>query len=166
MSDSLRREAQELHAFQDGELSRWRRWRVARRLAQDARAQREVDAIAELGALLREQAAAEPTPDLWAGIRAQLPTAPRPAALDADDARPSRAPWLPAWLGAALAAASVAGVMASGVLSGDAAPVGSLRWLDLNRKPVMVLQDDRDATIIWVLDRPEPATGGGHDAMA
>jgi anti-sigma factor RsiW len=165
MSDSLRRETQELHAFQDGELSLWRRWRVARRLARDARAQREVASIAELGALLREQAAAQPAPDLWAGIRAQLPTAPRPTPLDVDDALPATTPWLPAWLGAAIAAASVAGVMASGVLSGDAAPVGSLRWLDSKGKPVMVLQDDRDATIIWVLDKAKQATGGGRDAV-
>ena len=166
MSDSRRREKQALHAFQDGELPFWRRWRVARRLARDAAAQREVASIAELRALLREQAAALPGPDLWEGVRAQLPTAARPAALDADDALPAEAKWLPAWLGAALAAASVAFVMASGMLSGDAAPVGSLRWLDSKGKPVIVLQDDRDATIIWVLEKPPQATGGARDAVA
>jgi len=166
MSDTRRREKQELHAFQDGELPFWRRWRVARRLARDAVAQRELASIAELRALLREQAAALPGPDLWESVRAQLPTAARPAPLDADDAVPAVTPWLPTWLGAAIAAASVAGVMASGMLSGDAAPVGSLRWLDSKGKPVMVLQDDHDATIIWVLEKPPQATGGARDAVA
>jgi anti-sigma factor RsiW len=166
MSDTRRREKQELHAFQDGELPFWRRWRVARRLARDGVAQRELASIVELRALLREQAATLPGPDLWAGVRAQLPTAARPAPLDADDAWPAQTPWLPAWLGAALAAASVALVMASGMLSGDAAPVGSLRWLDSRGKPVMVLQDDRDATIIWVLQKPKQVSTGARDAVA
>jgi anti-sigma factor RsiW len=166
MSESRKRESEELHAYQDGELPFYRRWRVERRLLRDASAQREVASVAELGALLREQAAAQPTPELWAGVQAQLATAPRPAPLEADDALPATTPWLPGWLGAAIAAASVAGVMASGVLAGDAAPVGSVRWIDANRKPVMVLQDDRDATIIWVLEKPEETTGGARDAVA
>jgi hypothetical protein len=41
-----------------------------------------------------------------------------------------------------------------------------VRWIDANRKPVMVLQDDRDATIIWVLEKPEETTGGARDAVA
>jgi anti-sigma factor RsiW len=165
MSDSREREQRDLHAHHDGELGWLSRWRVARRLARDAAARREVASVAELGSLLREQAAAESAPDLWAGIEARLATAPRPAPLEADDASPAPAPWLPAWLGAGLAAASVAGVMASGVLAGDAAPVGSVRWIDANRKPVMVLQDDRDATIIWVIERPTETSGGARDAM-
>jgi anti-sigma factor RsiW len=166
MSESRKRESEELHAYQDGELPFYRRWRVERRLLREASAQRELASVAELGALLREQAAAQPTPELWAAVQAQLATAPRPAPLEADDALPATTPWLPGWLGAAIAAASVAGVMASGVLAGDAAPVGSVRWIDANRKPVMVLQDDRDATIIWVLEKPEETTGGARDAVA
>jgi len=167
MSDNRQREQQELHAYRDGELHFFRRWRVARRLARDAAARRELASVAELGALLREQAAAQPAPDLWADVRAQLATAARPAPLDADDSLPSRMPWLPAWLGAALAAASVAAVMASGILAGETAPVGSVRWIDANRRPVMVLQDDRDATIIWVLEMPAQVdAGGARDAVA
>ena len=166
MSDGRRREKQELHAFQDGELPLWRRWGVARRVARDAAARRELESIAELRALLREQAASLREPDLWEGVRAQLPLAARPAPLAADDTWPARTPWLPAWLGAAIAAASVATVMASGLLSGDAAPVGSLRWLDSKGKPVMVLQDDRDATIIWVLQKAQQSSGGARDGVA
>jgi anti-sigma factor RsiW len=167
MSEKRERERLELAAYHDGELSVFARWRVERRLARDAAARRELASFAELGALLREQADAEPAaPDLWAGVRAQLATARRPEPLEADDALPSPSGWLPAWLGAALAAASVAAVMASGALAGDARPVSSVRWLDGKGKPVMVLQDDRDATIIWVLDEPKRTSGGGRDAMA
>ena len=88
------------------------------------------------------------------------------APLDADDAGPAQTSGLPAWLGEALAAASVALVMPSGMLSGDAAPVESLRWLDSRGKPVMVLQDDRDATIIWVLQKPKQVGAGARDAVA
>jgi anti-sigma factor RsiW len=166
MSDRRRREERELHAYRDGELSRWRRWRVERRLARDAAARRELASIAELGALLREQGALESGPDLWPDVRARLALAPRPQALDADDALASPAPWLPAWLGAGLAAASVAALMATGMLARDARSVASVRWLDAKGKPVMVLQDDRDATIIWVLQKPEQVSGGTRDAVA
>src|SRR5688572_7219413 len=131
MNEKRERARLELDAYHDGELGWLARRRVERRLAHDAAARRELASLAELGALLREHANAElATPDLWAGVRAQLPTAARPAPLEADDALPVRAGWLPAWLGAGLAAASVAAVMASGALAGDAAPVSSVRWLD------------------------------------
>jgi hypothetical protein len=164
MSDARRREKQDLHAFQDGELPPAALGRGPPRRTGCGR--RESWMHCGAPALLREQAAALPGPDLWESVRAQLPTAARPAPLDADDAVPAVTPWLPTWLGAAIAVASVAGVMASGVLSGDAAPVGSLRWLDSKGKPVMVLQDDRDATIIWVLQKPEQISAGARDAVA
>jgi anti-sigma factor RsiW len=159
------RRRRELHAYLDGELSPWRRWRVERRLARDPAAERELASLAQLGELLREQAAAAPAPDLWAGVRARLATAPRPAPWDEDSMAASPAPWLPAWLGAGLAAASVAAVMASSMLGGDAAPMGSVRWLDGKGKPVMVLQDDGDATIIWVLEKPKQLGGGLRDGL-
>ena len=166
MRDGEGIEQRELHAYRDGELPLWRRWRVARRLREEPAAQRELAGITELGALLREHAAVQPVPDLWADVRARLATAERPAPLEADDAVPARAPWLPAWLGAGLAAASVAAVMATGWLAGDAAPQGSVRWVDSKGKPVIVLQDDRDATIIWVLQKPKvQSTLRGRDAM-
>jgi anti-sigma factor RsiW len=165
MSDGDRREERELHAYRDGELSAWRRWRVARRVARDARARRELAAVDALGGLLREQASRAGEPDLWEAVRARLATAPWPAPLLVEDAAPARGAW-PGWVGAALAAASVALLMAGGQLAGDAAPVGSLRWLDSKGKPVMVLQDDRDATIIWVFPKSRHADAGGRDAMA
>ena len=157
------RQAPELSAFRDGELSPWRRWRVARRVARDPRARRELAALDELGALLREQSASVAEPDLWEGIRSRLPYAERPA----PQPEPLRlpAPRAPAWLGAALATAVVALVVATGFVAGDAPPVASVRWLDAKGKPVMVLRDDRKATIIWVIQKPKQTTEGVRDAM-
>jgi len=162
MSEARQREAQELHAYQDRELPLWRRFFVARRLARDARARRELASIAQLGALLREQAANAREPDLWESIRARLPYVERPAATNSVLPRQDAAPWAPAWLGAALATAVVAAVMATGLLPGDAPSVASVRWLDSKGKPVMVLRDDRKATIIWVIQKPKQTTEGAH----
>jgi len=163
MSETSRQHMQELHAFRDGELSAFRRWRVARRLARDPRARRELAALGELGALLREQAESVGEPDLWEGIRARLPYAVRPEPL----AGPlPDAPRAPIWAGAALATAVVAVVVATGMLSGDAPNVASVRWLDGRGKPVMVLRDDPEATIIWVIQQqPEQTTLGAGDAV-
>ena len=65
------------------------------------RARRELASIAELGALLREQAADAPDARPLAGrARAARRPRARPAPLDADDSLPAPTPWLPAWLGA------------------------------------------------------------------
>ena len=164
MRETPRHEREELHAFRDGELSPWRRWRVARRLARDPRARREFASLDELGALLREQAQGVVEPDLWEGIRARLPYAERPA----PQREPLRAPVprAPAWLGAALATAVVALVVATGFVRGDAPAVASVRWLDAKGKPVIVLRDDRKATIIWVIQKPKQTTEGERDAVA
>jgi anti-sigma factor RsiW len=160
---SERTDTQELHAFRDGELSAWRRWRVARRLVHEPHLRQELAALDELSALLREQAASVAEPDLWEGIRARLPYAERPAPLEGPLREP--APRAPAWLGAALATAVVALVVATGFVSGDAPSVASVRWLDAKGKPVMVLRDDRKATIIWVIQKPKQQTQGERDAV-
>jgi anti-sigma factor RsiW len=164
MRERPRSDAQELHAFRDGELSPWRRFWVGRRVARDLRAQRELASLDQLGALLREHAEGAGEPDLWAGIQARLAYAERPAPLR-EPFRPA-APKAPAWVGAALATAVVALVVATGALSGDAPPVASVRWLDAKGKPVMVLRDDRKATIIWVIQKPKQTTARVRDAVA
>lgn len=156
----------ELNAFRDGELSPWRRWLVGRRVARDAVLQRRLDTLETLGGLLREQAESTPQPDLWDGIRARLATAPRPAPRNETSQAAPAVSAAPAWLGAAFAAAVVVIVMATSWLPGDAPSVASVRWLDSKGKPVMVLQDDLEATIIWVIQKPKRTTGGGRDAMA
>jgi anti-sigma factor RsiW len=165
MNPEIGRQEAELEAYRDGELSRWRSWLVARRLARDPALRRRLETRTTLGALLREQAESIETPDLWEGIRAQLPTAPRPAPLEGTLPAASAPGGAPAWLGAAFAAAVVACVMATGWLPGDAPSMASVRWLDSKGKPVMVLRDDPEATIIWVIQKPKRTTWGGRDAM-
>src|SRR5262245_10898946 len=160
-----RQDERELHAFRDGELSAWRRFRVARRLAREPRARRELAALDELGGLLREQAAAAGEPELWEGVRARLPYVPRPAPVSESEPLRPEASRAPVWLGAALATAVVALVVATGLVPGDAPPVASVRWLDGKGKPVMVLRDDRKATIIWVIQKPKQTTAREADAV-
>jgi anti-sigma factor RsiW len=167
MNDVPRRVAAELDAYRDGELPPWRRWRVRRRLAQDPALRRELDGLETLGALLREQAASTDVPDLWEGIRARLVFAERPAAAQEPLREAAFAPRAaPAWLGAAFAAVVVGCVMATSWLPGDAPSVASVRWLDSKGKPVMVLRDDPEATIIWVIQKPTETTQRGPDAVA
>lgn len=145
MSGDGRERQRELEAWLDGELGPWARRRAARRAARDPEARAEAAFWREVRGLLREEAAETPAPDLWPALRARLPAAP------AREARRPRA----AWLGAAAAAAAAAVALAVGLSGGDAAPgPASLRWLDTEGKPAMVLQDDREATIIWLLEGP------------
>jgi anti-sigma factor RsiW len=143
--DQARRE---LHAYHDGELSWWERRRVARRLARDPSARRELEALDRMALLLREEADAVEVPDFWNEVRATLPRRelqPEP--------EPRRGFPVPPWLGAGLAAAAVAGVLALGLYSGETpTAASSVRWLDVSGHSVMVLQDDVEATVIWMLD--------------
>lgn len=156
----------DLDRYRDGELSPWRRWWIARCVARDPALQRRLESLDTLGGLLREQAASIEEPDLWEAVRARLATAPRPAPRSEPPPEPASGSIVPAWLGAAFATAVVAVVMAASVLPGDDASMSSVRWLDSKGKPVMVLRDDPEATIIWVIETPSRSTRGGRDAMA
>ena len=48
--------------------------------------------------------------------------------------------------------AATALALAIGLEWGDPSVSGSVRWIDSRGKPLMVLQDDRKATIIWVIE--------------
>ncbi len=151
MSERDRR-TQELYAYHDGELSWWARRRVARRLAHDAAARRELETLSEIGALMHEHAAEAAPVDLWERIRSELPYAKKPTAPPQPEAA-----WglgAPQWIAAGLAAAAITAVLAVGFDPSDA-PAGSVRWLDARGKPAMVLRDDREATIIWLLEEEE-----------
>ena len=154
--------SERLHAYRDGELHGLARWRFERRLARDPAAREELLALAEMGRLLREAHAEGPAPDLWEAIRLRLP------ALDAQRAEPEEAPGalrsrlrsLSPWVGAGVAAA--AGLaLAIGIEWGDASVSGSVRWIDSRGEPLMVLQDDSKATIIWVIEK-EPGDLSGR----
>jgi anti-sigma factor RsiW len=154
--------SEQLHAYHDGELRGLARWRFERRLARDPATRQELEALAETGRLLREAEAEATAPDLWEAIRLRLP------ALDAQRAEPeetlaaprSRLWVLSPWVGAAgVAAAALA--LAIGVEWGDASIPGSVRWIDSRGSPLMVLQDDSRATIIWVIEE-EPGELSGR----
>jgi len=163
-----------LQAYHDGEASWLGRWRAQRLLRSDAAARAQLEDWSRLGSMLREQEQASElaAPDLWAGIRAELPALSE-RAFEPDDggaewAGESAGGWL-RW-GAPLAAAAAAAVVALTLLMppGDAASGPSIRWLDSGGRSAMVLQDDREATIIWVLDGPgatSPGDGSGSAVL-
>lgn len=158
MSDSERRTLQ-LHAYHDGELGRWARWRFERRLARDPDARAELAGLRSLGELLRESEDLAETPDLWSAIRPALPRRPEVSRAERD-----LGGWLPSWAPAGLAAAAVAVMLAVGLGGGDAPDPSSLRWLDTGGRSAAVLQDDGEATIIWILDA-DPSTGRGDGVV-
>lgn len=146
------RDERALHAYHDGELTRWGRWRFERRLARSRELRRELEALVRVRELVRASEAREPTPDLWGAIEQRLPAA------DALRAEAERAGGgLRAWLGSPLrslgaaAAAAAAAALAFVLLSGDNPPAGVVRWMDSGGKSVMVLEGGEGVTIIWVL---------------
>jgi anti-sigma factor RsiW len=144
--------SERLQAYHDGELGGLARWRLERRLARDPSARQELLALKETGRLLREWGTEGAAPDLWEAIQLRLP------ALDGQRAEREKPPgavrsrlWaLSPWVGVGVAAAALA--LAIGVEWGDASIPGSVRWIDSGGKPLMVLQDDSQATIIWVIE--------------
>jgi anti-sigma-K factor RskA len=161
-----------LHAYHDGELTGLARWRFERRLRRSPDLRAELEEVAALGEMLREQDAAEPAPDLWDAI------APRLAALDAEridvlalPAGPGLWDRLEPWLrplGAVAATAAVVLAVLYGGFWQDAPTAGGVvRWIDSGNRSVVVLDDDPDTTIIWVLDPvAEGAWIGGGRAEA
>jgi len=113
---------------------------------------RELAALEETGRLLREVEAEAAAPDLWEPIRLRLPALDaQRAELGASLAAPRSRLWaLSPWVGVGVAAAALA--LAIGVEWGDASVPGSVRWIDSRGSPLMVLQDDSKATIIWVIE--------------
>jgi anti-sigma-K factor RskA len=145
------RERALLEAYRDGELSRLARFRVERWLRRDADARLALAEGEALAQALRELDAEAPTPDLWPAIRLRLAAA---------DARAAEAARPPLWRSAAGylalgAAATAATALALLLRSAEPpaslpGPAGSVRWIDARGNPMMVLRDDRVATIIWV----------------
>jgi hypothetical protein len=136
-----------LEAYHDGELGWLDRWRARRLLSRDADARAILASLETVGGLLREIEAEASAPDLWEAVRLRLP------ALDArrSGAAAAEASSLPRWIGAGRAVIGLQLVPPSGS--------GAVRWLDSRGSPVVVLQDDRDATIIWLLEAPAEVSG-------
>ena len=148
------RTSERLQAYYDGELGRLARWRFERRLQRDPALREELFALEETGRLLRESESASDTatPDLWEAIRLRLPAeGAQSAERDEAPLAPRSRLWtISPWVGVAAATAALA--LAFGLEWGDPSVPGSVRWIDSRGKPLMVLQDDRNATIIWVID--------------
>lgn len=154
-----------LHAYYDGELSGFARWRFERELRRSAPLQRELDALKGLGSLLREQDAVAATPDLWDSIALGLPAA---------DARRTEAEtsagglgWWIKPLGAVAATAAVAVAFLYGGMGTEVPMTGGVvRWIDSGDRGVMVFEDDPESTLIWVMDDVvEGATLGGDGGL-
>ena len=139
-----------LEAYHDGELGWLGRWRVRRLLAQDPDVRADLAGLETLGGLLREIESEASTPDLWDAVRLRL------SGLDARRAEAAAAgpSTVPRWIGAGLATAAAALALVIGLQLVPPSDSGAIRWLDSRGKPVVVLQDDRDATIIWLLEAP------------
>jgi anti-sigma factor RsiW len=159
------RDERALHAYHDGELRGFARWRFERRLAGSPALQRELAQLARVSAVLREGAAGASGPDLWDRIALRLPAA------DArrETAAPARMGWLPP-LGAA-AALVVAALVAQQWFAPAPAleRAGVVRWMDSRGRNVMVLEDDarNEVTIIWLLDgRPAVGATGGERGVS
>lgn len=156
-----------LHAYHDGELRGFARWRFERRLARSPELRRELEALALMRELVREGESRVPTPDLWEGISQRLPPAEgaRSARIGDRETRERRGgfgplAWLVRPLGAAAVVAAVALVFA--LVSSDNAAPGVVRWIDSGDRSVMVLEGDEEVTIIWVLgDASTPPRQGG-----
>ena len=149
-----------LHAYHDGELSGFARWRFERRLRRSPELQRELEALSRVGDWVRESEAAE-SPDLWDAIALRLPAVDARRG-DPADSQPGIG-WL-AWPGA-FASALVAAVLAFQHLT-PATPsgIGVVRWIDSGPRDVMVLRAGPDTTIVWVLGAPgKRPPRGEHD---
>jgi anti-sigma factor RsiW len=155
MSDAKhRKDLERLQAYHDGELGAWAARGVRRQLARDPHARAELERLRVLGDALRAQAEEVPSPDLWRQIVTQLPAAAPVAEV------PSRGfGWgVSQWAGAAALAVSLAWAVVLVPKTGETLPTpSSVLLLDTGRRPAFVLQDDRNATIIWVLPlQPKP----------
>jgi len=177
-----------LNAYYDGELRGLRRWIFERRLSHSARLRAELEELERVSRWVQQLDAEPPEVDLWGDIALRLP------ALDAERAERARSRvetersraagsggaeptgWLGmGWLGAharPVAAVAVVAALALALFLGimeDAAPPmpGMIRWLDSGGRSVMVLEDQGDATIVWLLDAPEDeaSPGGSRDAV-
>ncbi len=158
-----------LHAYHDGELRGFSRWRFERRLGRSPALQRELRGIAELGVLLRERGAQAPGAELWERIALRLPAADarRESELEART-RARRLGWL-APVGAAVATLVVAAVIAQQwLMPAVTERAGVVRWMDSRGRSVMVLEEDEQnaTTVIWLLDGEQSVgtEGGGRGA--
>lgn len=168
MSEITNETWERLHAYHDGELGGFSRWRLERQLRRDPILQRELDALGRVGVLVRATRGEASAPDLWDGIALRLP------AVDArrrDEPEAEATGWN-GWLrpaGAFAAAALVTLAVWFGSVDTATPSGGAVRWIDGGGRPVMVIDqaDESGVTIIWMLeDAVEGAARGVLSEMA
>lgn len=154
-----------LHAYHDGELSRLGRWRFERALRRSPSLQRELASLRQMRGALQALDAEADAPDVWASLRPRLTgaRAQARARVEAGDRGRGIVWWLAPIGAAAATAAIVLAVVYGGFFTRSPVGGGTLRWIDSEGRSVIVLDDDPDTTIIWVLDgATEGAARGGR----
>jgi anti-sigma factor RsiW len=162
MSDIAHELQQRLHAYHDGELGGFSRWRIERRLRRDPVLQRELEALASVGALLRATAGEAGGPDLWDGIALRLPAVDARRRVGTAGEATGWGGWLrPA--GAFAVAAALTLAVWFGSFDAQTPSGGAVRWVDSGGRPVMLLDDadESGVTIIWMLDDAVEAAARG-----
>lgn len=146
MTDARETWDERLQAYHDGELSFLGRRFVEWRLRRDPAARHELETLRTMGALLREIDEPPAGVDLWDRIELRLPAvdAARREVAERASPGPGRFGW------AAAAAAAAAALLWFSVQVPEDEFRGAVRWLDAGDHPLVVLQDDRTATIIWL----------------
>jgi anti-sigma factor RsiW len=151
-----------LHAYSDGELSGFARWRFERRLRRSPELQRELAELARIGDWVRDAHSDPSGADLWDRIALRLPAADARRAERAAGERPGLG-WL-AWPGAIATAAVAAVLVVHWFNAPTASRIGVVRWLDSGPRDVMVLEAAPDTTIVWVIGPPAKRAPRGEDA--
>jgi len=160
----------DLNAYHDGELNGLRRWMFERRLRRSPRLRAELQALERLTRCIQTSDPEPASVDVWDAIALRLPAidAQSDALRRGAGARPTLAgaDWRVAYfrpLAAVAVAAALALVLYLGVMQGGAPPVpGMIRWLDTGGRSVMVLEDQGDATIVWLLEDGASEGGSGE----
>ena len=195
-AEEIGREQRDLNAYHDGELSGLRRWLFERRLSRSPRLRAELEELKRLAHWVQGVDVPSPSADVWDDIALHLPAIDaqlveqrqsrveqrqsraeqRQSRVEQWQRRDERRDWRGMdWLAAysrPLAAVAVTAALALALFLGimeDAAPPtpGIIRWLDTGGRSVMVLEDQGDATIVWLLDALEDgiSEGGSREAV-
>lgn len=173
-----------LHAYCDGELSRFARWRMEQKLRSSPALRRELAELVELSKWIREVDAADRSShralDSWPEIGPALSGIDREieakrggnrAGLSTGNGSPKA--WSD-WNRGPLAAAGALVVLVVAVIAVDGEDgiskigtqsvqteigTGSLRYLKTNGVSYLVARDSDDVTIIWLMDSDEAPEG-------
>ena len=158
-----------IHAYHDGELGRWGRWRAEGLLRSSEELREELEALRQLKGLLGEIEAATPESspaDLWPSLSPGLAGIDR----EAEGAGRGRIPLqlrfgMPLWQPVA-GLVAVALVMfalidfeapipdSAGDTGAEVVATGSLRYLKTDGRAFVVSEKSGGATIIWLMDAP------------